>query len=134
MKKQLFFLMLITGCILAFTGCKKDDDDEKVGSLIGRWDLISENYKYYVNGKVEDEESDTYTVGEKYLVLTATEYSGTVGNGTYVLSGNTLTITDNEHTTSATITWKNKNEFVLTDRDDDGPNEYEITESTYVRH
>jgi len=92
MKKQLFFLMLIAGCMLAFTGCSKDDDD---ASIEGRWNAKSEIGKYSVNG-VEEIDEDTYAPGEYEIAFNDGKfveyYEGEVDDeGSYSVSGDKLT-------------------------------------------
>lgn len=138
MKKQLLFLMLIAGCMLAFTGCKKDDE-VKAGDLQGRWDLVSENYKLYVNGQVRDQDNDEYEIGESYIIFDGNTAS-TYDNGdldfveTFTISGDKLIFTFEGETHEVTVKWNNNDQVVITDRDDDGENTYEISESVYNRH
>lgn len=139
MKKQLFFLMLLAGSMLAFTGCSKDDDDVKSGDIQGRWDLVSQNYKWYEGGKLDDQETDTYDIGESYIVFSGNKAS-TFEDGqlsfveTFSISGNKIIFTADGRTFESTIAWKSNDQVVITNRDDDEPNSYEIVESTYNRN
>ncbi len=141
MKKQLLFLMLVTGSLLAFTGCSKDDDDVKSGDIQGRWDLATETDKVYVNGKIVESETDVdnYNVGERYILFSGNKAS-TYEDGmldfeeTFTISGDKIIFKYENETFECNIKWNNNNQVVITQRDDDGPNYYEITESIYNRN
>ena len=51
MKKILLSLLIIS---VAFIGCKKDDD----ASLRGEWEISQTVYKYYINNRLDDTETE----------------------------------------------------------------------------
>lgn len=59
--------MLIAGCMLAFTGCKKDDnggDDDAINAIVGKW--YESKYEWHdIEAGVEDKGSETYTKNDK---------------------------------------------------------------------
>ena len=86
-----------------FVSCSKDDDDSSSNNavssndLIGTWVIVEEIYKTTVNGVIEGQERNTYTVAEQENKITF-KANGIFENedddiGTWKLNGTTLTVT-----------------------------------------
>ena len=144
MKKQLLLLMLFAGSLLAFTGCKKDDD----ASIEGSWKLAKYESKYYENNELIDEESEDVSNSNWVVTLvisgnkwTAKETNGEqtyTSTGTYVLSGNKLTVNEDDDSEDDvyTVQTLTDNSLVLYSEDievEDGVTGKEVYVETYVR-
>ncbi len=66
--KKIVYSILMLLCVLSFTSCSKDDDNDNNGEekqpqfnpelIIGSWGKVSKITKTYLNGKLTDSKSD----------------------------------------------------------------------------
>lgn len=113
MKKVLLILVV---AVTVLTSCKKDPEDK----LKGRWDLTKDYYVETLNGTITDEDTDTYAIGDLYLVFDGNTVK-TYKNGdlqetsTYTATNNSITV-DGE---TYALRWNSKSEFVLVEEGTD---------------
>ena len=116
---KIALLLLLTA--FAFTGCKKDKDDN-AQLILGKWKIQSVVETNYVNG-VLDGTPETYTDDNYTLEFFADGKVKLVDNSysesnTYKIDGNTLTVTNLTGKTNAIqISKLTKTELSLTSED-----------------
>ncbi|MNK08696.1 hypothetical protein D3C87_266390 [compost metagenome] len=138
MKKALLILFV---AVASLTACKKDKSDTE--KLEGRWNLTKEYSVYTVNGAKVDEDTETYAVGEFYIVFDGNNYQvfedGDLDDsGTFTISDNVITINSKDGGSDTNnIRWNSNNEFVLVDEEtgNNGGQSYSYRdESTFQKH
>lgn len=116
MKKTKLFLLAMMAMVIAFSGCSKDDDDDF--SIVGTWQ--QESFEMAVNFGVpgvddmvfaDDEGEDVTITFNEDGTGSATDSDGT-DSFTWTLSGDVLTISDNEMDLSLNLTTKTKSRLV----------------------
>ena len=133
--RNYFVLMMVALISVAsFTSCNGDDDDDPESpvsnsKIVGTWKCTHEKYIYKKNGKVVEEYDEPY---DSYLLYEFTSKgtlimseTGVTELFTYTLTGDKLTITDDDGDTGVVYVKKlNKNnlEIEFTDKGtlDDG--------------
>ncbi|GEM_PF-1174262 len=146
MKKHFLFFMLLAGSMIAFTGCKKDDKDE--ASIEGKWQLTKYVDYEYENGKLVDTDEEDASNSEWIVTLnisggkwSTTETNGTqeyTSQGTFVRSGNTVTVKEDDDSGTDVYTIKTitDNTLVLISEYSEvegGVTYKEVSEETYKR-
>ena len=127
--RNYFVLMMVAlMSVASFTSCNGDDDDDPESpasnsKIVGTWRCVHEKYIYKENGKVVEEYDGPYEglllyefTSKGILIMTE---SGDAEMATYTLSGDKLTITNDEGDTGVVYVKKlNKNnlEFEITDK------------------
>lgn len=143
--RNYFVLMMVAlMSVASFTSCNGDDDDDPESpvsnsKIVGTWKCTHEKYIYKENGKVVEEYDEPYDgillyefTSKGILIMSET---GNSELATYTLSGDKLTITNDEGDTGVVYVKKldkNNLEFEFTDKGtyDDGDT-YE--EYSYVK-
>lgn len=116
MKKALLMLFV---AVASLTACKKD----KEGKLEGRWDLMKEYYVETLNGTKTHEDTDTYKVGDLYIVFSGNTYKvyedgDFEDEGTFTANENSITLKDkDDDSETMQLRWNSKDEFVTTSED-----------------
>ncbi len=116
MKKTRLFLLAMMAMVIAFSGCSKDDDDDF--SIVGTWQ--QESFEMAVDFGVPgvddmvlaDDEGDDVTITfNDDGTGSATDSEGTEPF-TWTLSGDVLTISDEQMNMSLTLTTKTDSRLV----------------------
>lgn len=116
MKKTRLFLLAMMAMVIAFSGCSKDDDDDF--SIVGTWQ--QETFEMAVNFGIpgvddmviaDDEGEDVTITFNEDGTGSATDSEGTDAF-TWTLSGDVLTISDNEMDLSVNLTTKTDSRLV----------------------
>src|SRR5690606_28927784 len=116
MKKLLLVLFV---AVITLNACKKDNEDSSEGKLQGRWDTTKEYYLEKKNGVKIDESSDTFEIGDEYIVFEGNNYvsydNGVADEkGTFKATQNSLTMTTQDlETNTYGIKWISKTEFIV---------------------
>lgn len=142
MKKQALLFVFLLGMILAFTGCKKDNDSS-ASRLQGRWDLSKFTLEHYIDGELIPPNPNTsHGTSTAYLLFEGNKYTVYDKNGeieeqgTFTLRGDVLEIKNHDLTMSSPIKWNGNDEFLMSNKYDISikNKEYEVVTSTYSRH
>lgn len=108
MKKTGLLLFAFAAMVIAFSGCSKDDDDKF--DIVGTWNI--DKAEVYMGDMLIDADVDDGTVTfNSNGTGSATDSDGT-DTFNWSLSGNKLTISDDEETTVMTLTTMEKNLMV----------------------
>lgn len=132
-QKLLRFLLTFSILVLAFTSCKKDDDEGSTKDrLIGKWTIIKIDYNDFVGG-TPDPYTETADPGS-YLQLNADGSLEAVTDdtytGTWVVNDNKVTINENgnpDGPTTFDIKKLTGSELQLYSKEIDGADYYETT-------
>lgn len=91
--KNLSLLVLLMAAI-AFTGCKKDDEEKATKNIVGKWQETISYDKTYLNGKLLEQETETDYDDRDYIDFrsngTAVDGEGTTY--TYSITATKLTL------------------------------------------
>ena len=135
MKNFTFLMLLMT--TVAFTSCKKDDEDQQRKDIIGKWFVKKTIEKEIVNGVTISEDTDTNFGTDYYFEFTKDgkmieNIDGDQYPATYqVKDNNRVAITfQGEDAHDYEIRKLNSSEMVLYVEDEDGPNAYGSVEFT----
>lgn len=138
MKNFTLFILLIM--IAAFTGCKKDEEDQQRKDIVGKWFVKKTVEKEIVNGVTISEDTDTDFGTDYYFEFTSDgkmieNIDGDQYPGTYqVKDNNHVAITfQGEESHDFEIRKLNSSEMVLYVEDEDGPNAYGSVEFTFAK-
>lgn len=133
-----FTLLLFLMTTVAFTSCKKDDEDQQRKDIIGNWYVKKTVEKEIVNGKTISDDTDTDFGDDYYFEFTADgkmieHIDGDQYPGTYQLKENNhIAITfQGEEPDDYEIRKLNSSEMVLYTEDEDGPNAIGTLEITF---
>ncbi len=109
MKRTGLLLFAFAAMVIAFSGCSKDDDDNGF-NIVGTWNI--DKVEVYMGDMLIDTDVDDGTVTfNADGTGSATDSDGT-DTFNWSLSGNQLTISDDEETTVMTLTTMEKNLMV----------------------
>lgn len=106
MKKNILLMSLLAGLlvsVISLSSCSNDDDPTPINveEVVGYWLCVKST------DKVDGNAIEGYMVG-KYLNInengTYTSNSSSMGNGTWTLNGNKITVNNSEVTITATVT------------------------------
>ncbi|WP_316818115.1 lipocalin family protein [Pedobacter nyackensis] len=133
-----FYLLVLLMTAVAFTGCKKDDEDKQKQNIVGKWYVKQTIEKEIVNGVVISEETETDFDTDYYFEFTKEgkmieNISGDKYTGSYQVKGNNrvaITFQD-EEPDDYEIRKLNSTEMILYIEDEDGPNSKETIEITF---
>lgn len=136
MKKQFLFFMLFATCALAFTGCKKDDDDV---SIQGKWIFAKEVWTQEEGSNKETgtelaENNNSYILIKEGDVVEIWEEGEKQSSGTYLLSADkkTLTVNLSDYSLSLKVITLTTSSLVLEIKEVDGSYKYTAV-TTYKR-
>jgi hypothetical protein len=59
--------MLVFSMLMTFTACKKEQDAFDYLQLIGKWEMVSENCREYIEGELLFDETNLYDAGQTFL-------------------------------------------------------------------
>ena len=99
MKKQNFLFLMFVAVTVAFSSCKKDDDENNSTKIIGKWNLKKEVEKEYKNNGSPVTDEDIYEAGayvefKKDGIMEWNEDGSDAEAYSYRVDGNALTIID----------------------------------------
>lgn len=133
-----FSLLVLLMTAVAFTGCKKDEEDKQKQNIVGKWFVKQTIEKEIVNGVTVHEDTDTDFGTDYFFEFTKDgkmieNIEGDQYTGTYqVKDNNRVAIAfQGEEPDDYEIRKLNSTEMVLYVEDEDGPNAKETTEITF---
>jgi hypothetical protein len=94
--------VLLLSVLMTFSTCKKVQDPFDYLQLIGKWEMVSENCKEFIDGELIFDETHLYDAGQTFLELRSDGTGSTLEKDSLIItfqwsrSGNTINIdTDN---------------------------------------
>ncbi|WP_256009533.1 lipocalin family protein [Desertivirga xinjiangensis] len=123
MKKQNFLFLMFVAVTVAFSSCKKDDDENNSAKIVGKWNLKKEVEKEYKNGQLIETDEYSYEAGA-YVEFKS---NGTVDwndDGSdpeiysYRVDGNKLTLIEDDDTDVYTIEELTSSKLVISESDE----------------